>query len=288
MQFRAATLLILASALPAAAQARSGERVESLLAEGRFQEAAWAARAVGDTARADSILNRLRRILLASPEEATPLSVDSQGVSYTFRLTNGSGVEAIFKVDGSDIFCPQCGASREVAVYNVDRLLGVDLTPMTVPQQIVNGGETVPGSAMYYIRDATRPAEHGERKPDLLRFFDAVIGNSDRHGGNWLATPGGHVVAIDHNRAFDYAPLPRSKSCWETEVDSISRPGQLGAPFERYRTLPADSLAAAVDGVLDPTLARRFVAMRDTIVARIQARVRNPRHKLPLHACAPD
>ncbi len=285
MYLRAATLLVLGAALPLPASAQRVASADSLLAAGRYQEAAWAARAAGDTVRADSILRALRALLVAPPERANPLSLDSQGVSYTFRLTHPGGVESIFKVDGSDIFCRPCGANREVAAYRVDRLLGIDLTPMTVLQRIVAGGDTMAGSAMYFIRGATTPAERGERKPDLLRFFDAAIGNSDRHGGNWLVAPGGHAVAIDHNRAFDYSPARQPMSCWETEVDSIERPGALGPPFDRYRTLPDDSLEAAVAGLLEPRLARRFVAMRDSVVARIEARARDPRRALPLRDC---
>jgi hypothetical protein len=271
-------------ALPAAVRAQEPADVDALLERGRLQEAAWTARAAGDTARAETILRRLGEILRSAPREARPQSVDSQGVSYTYRLDHGNGVQSIFKVDGSDIFCRRCGADREVAAYAVDRLLGVDLTPMTVRTRIVDAsGDTLDGSAMYFVRGAASPKETGAGKPDLLRFFDAAIGNSDRHMSNWLVTPD-RVVAIDHNRAFQYHPDLRPKTCWETEIDSIARPAGLGAPLARYRILPDDSLAAAVS-MLEPGLAAEFVVMRERVIDRIDARIRDPDRRLPYTDC---
>lgn len=282
--------LLLAAVVDAAGQADPAgkpipTRVDSLLAEARLQEAAWAARALGDTARADAILATLDSVLRSPPLLAKPRDPETQGVSYTFRLHHEGGVSSIFKVDGSDLFCPSCGTGREVAVYRVDRLLGLDLTPMTVERAIVQDGDTLRGSAMYFVSGASRPTDVGAAKPDLLRFMDAVIGNSDRHGGNWLVRTDGSVAAIDHNRAFEYRPTTRPKTCWETEVDSIRAPGALGPAYDRYRTLPADSLAAAVEPYLDPGMVRTFVAMRERVVDRIERRIRNPRRQLPREDC---
>lgn len=288
---RAVLLAMLLAAGPAAAQAgpvsavHLPASVDSLLEQDLLQEAAWTARVLGDTARADAILARLDSILRSRPVSAKPLDVATQGVSYTFRLQYPGGVSAIFKVDGSDLFCPSCGAEREVAAYRIDRLLGFDLTPMTILRTIVTDGDTLAGSAMYFVRGARRPAELGAEKPDRLRFMDALLGNSDRHAANWLVLQDGSIVAIDHNRAFEYRPTTRPKTCWETEVDSIIDPAGLGAPLERYRRLPADSLAAAVAGLLTPEQVESFVAMRDRVVARIERRIAQPARSLPREDC---
>lgn len=287
---RAVALALLLAAGAADAQTgtplgAAASTVDSLLDGARLQEAAWAARAAGDTARAEVILARLDSILRSPPITAKPLDLASQGVSYTFRLTFQGGVAAIFKVDGSDLFCPSCGAGREVAAYRIDRLLGLDLTPMTVLRDIVVDGDTLTGSAMYFVHGATRPADVGADKPDILRFLDAVLGNSDRHGANWLLVGDGDVVAIDHNRAFEYRPTTRPKTCWETEVDSIGVPARLGPAFDRYRDLPADSLVAAVEGLLTPAQVDAFVAMRDRVVARIRMRAERPGTPIPREDC---
>jgi hypothetical protein len=280
--------LALAASGPAAAQGAPDPGngvVDDLLGRGLLQEAAWAAREAGDTARGADILARLDSILRSAPREARPVGIDSQGVSYTWRLDYGGGVEAIFKVEGSDIFCRSCGAHREVGAYRVDRLLGFDLTPMTVHARVVaSPRDTLVGSAMYFIHGASAPDVAGTEKHDALRLFDAVIGNSDRHKSNWLVIGDGRIVAIDHNRAFQYQPSATPKTCWETEVDSIARPRQLGPPLDRYRSLPADSVTAAFEGV-DPELARLFLDMRPHILSRIYARAREPDRSLPLHDC---
>lgn len=257
---------------------------DSLLDHGRLQEAAWALRAAGDTARADTVLARLRSILTAWPRAAAPLSMDSQGVSYTWQLSHGQGVASIFKVDGSDIFCPECGADREVAAYRVDRLLGFDLTPMTVFTRITDqDGDTLSGSTQYYVAGTETARDLGFPKSDALRLFDAIIGNSDRHQGNWLVM-GDRVAAIDHNRAFEYQPSTRPKTCWEAQVDSITEPGALGPPWRRYRSLSDDSIRSALAGV-DSALVSRFITMREEVVARVEARAVDPDRKLPLDDC---
>ena len=261
------------------------DRVDSLLALGRLQEAAWALREAGDTARADSVLDRLAVILRSRPERARPQPMDSQGVSYTWRLDHGHGVESIFKVEGSDIFCPECGADREVGAYRVDRLLGFDLAPMTVFARIADDrGDTLSGSAMYWVHDARSSREAGVSKPDALHLFDAIIGNSDRHRDNWLVVDG-RVVGIDHNRAFEYRPVTRPRSCWELQIDSITQPRGLGAPWQRYRAVTADSVRSALDGI-DNALIRRFLAMRDEIIARVEARAEDPDRAPPVEDCA--
>lgn len=257
--------------------------VDSLLERGRLQEAAWTLREAGDTARADEILDRLEAILTAWPVGASPAAMDSQGVSYTWRLQHEGGVRSIFKLEGSDIFCPECGVDREVASYRIDAILDLDLTPMTVFARITNPrGDTLFGSAQYFMVGAELP-EPGAAKPDDLRFFDAVVGNSDRHPENWLIVDG-RVVAIDHNRAFEYQPTTRPTTCWETEIDSIARPAELGRPWERYRTLPADSFRAAM-AEIDTALIGRFLEMRDEVIDRIQARIDAPDAELPLTDC---
>ncbi len=289
----AVSLVACAAALAAPAAAQSSPLhagptaadVEALVAGGRLQEAAWAARAAGDSARADALLARLDTVLRAAPRSTAPLGMDSQGVSYTFRLHHDAGIQSIFKVDGSDIFCPSCGAGREVAAYRIDRLLGMDLTPMTILREVVEDGDTLRGSAMYFVAGASEPAETGAEKPDRLRLFDAILGNSDRHDGNWLILADGIIVAIDHNRAIEYRPSTRPRTCWETEVDSIAMPARLGPAFDRYRTLPDDSLAAAVADVLEPALVEQFVAMRARVVDRIERRAAEPRRRLPHDDC---
>lgn len=284
-----ALLAAAALAIPAVAQqAESSDaaaRVDRLVEEARLQEAAWLALEAGDTARSRRITARLDSILRSAPRSARPLSMDSQGVSYTWRLDYGNGVHALFKVDGTDIFCRACGSEREVAAFRVDRLLGFQLTPHTVPHTIVVEDDTLAGSAMYFVRGARSPRDAGIDKPDRLRFFDAVLGNSDRHAGNWLILEGGRVVAIDHNRAFEYRPKTRPKTCWETEVDSLIAPGALGEPLRRYSALPAESLAATIDDLVEPELVRMFVAMRPRIVKRIEARAAQPGRDLGLTDC---
>jgi hypothetical protein len=149
------------------------------------------------------------------------------GLAETYRLTFAHGSQALFKVDGSDPECAVCSANREVAAYRIDALLGFDLTPMTILRSVqLPDGRVVDGSAMYLMRLPSLPGKTG-KKTDRLRFFDAVVGNSDRHPENWLILANGRQVAIDHDRTFQYQPAANAWTCWEEEIDRLGDIGKI-------------------------------------------------------------
>jgi hypothetical protein len=43
-----------------------------------------------------------------------------------------------------------------------------------------------------------------------MGIFDAVIGNLDRHRGNWLNSQSGRLYGIDHGYAFGDSPIGRA------------------------------------------------------------------------------
>lgn len=84
----------------------------------------------------------------------------------------------------------------ERAAYIVDKMLNLNLVPTTV-LRIHNGNVA---SAQRFIA-GTRP-EYSDVKPPKLNLFDFIIGNGDRHPGNWIITRD-KVWAIDNAYSFD-------------------------------------------------------------------------------------
>jgi hypothetical protein len=98
----------------------------------------------------------------------------------------------------------------ECAAYKLDRLLGFDSVPPTVPRKI----EGHWGTLQLWIEHAVTEAERSRsgHRPDriwswlmqhaMLRLFDELIGNDDRNPGNVLIDETWRLWFIDHTRAF--------------------------------------------------------------------------------------
>lgn len=96
----------------------------------------------------------------------------------------------------------------EIAAYEVDKLLGLDMVPPSVERQL--GGNS--GAAQLWVEGATpwnpdAPPDEAERsrwegQVVRMRMFDDLIGNSDRNAGNIIHDAAWDLILLDHSRAF--------------------------------------------------------------------------------------
>jgi hypothetical protein len=157
-----------------------------------------------------------------------------------------------------------------IAVYRIDRLLGLHLVPVSV-QRTWNGRR---GAFTWWVDDVMM--DEGGRlaknlsAPDarcwseqmrLLRLLDQLIDNSDRNLGNLLITTNWRAWAIDHTRAFRYAQTPRNPE----RLTGIDR-----TVFDRLQALDFPTLKRAVDGHISDADIRLLLARRDAIVAHFK------------------
>ena len=159
------------------------------------------------------------------------------GVSVTFKVTLEDGTSGNFKLDERNrIGRPE----HEVAAWEVAKQVGMeDMVPAAVIRVIDNpsppptfgdfivgmarrkgrpvwGGvdgdpskmrgsftEWMDGSPADRIVATVGAGIFGDSEHDVMRaaMFDFIIGNADRHGGNWVVDDG-KIRLIDHNRAF--------------------------------------------------------------------------------------
>jgi hypothetical protein len=98
----------------------------------------------------------------------------------------------------------------DIAAYELDRLLGLDMVPVTVARKV--GGEM--SAVQFWVEGSinARQMIEGKLVPEgwcpvepqynLMNVFDVLMHNTDRTQENLLLTRDWNVVLIDHSRAF--------------------------------------------------------------------------------------
>ena len=155
---------------------------------------------------------------------------------------------------------------HEIAAYRLDRLLGIDMVPVTVERTL--DGET--GALQFWI-EHTLSAAQVEREQlrlppwcslesqyGLMRAFDALTGNGTRRAENVvLGRADGLARLLDNAGAF-----PASRT-----LDArLARPPVGAELARRLRALDAAQLGAALSPWLDARLVRAILARRDALL----------------------
>jgi len=140
-------------------------------------------------------------------------------------VTFEDGTKAIFKTPMTSSYRNNVPTGtehlREVAAYEVAKIVGMgDMVPATVLRTMAFdsvpittvGMMKVKGvgslqtwvpkaeTASYYSKDSTR--FDGMRDRKRAATYDFMIGNLDRHTGNWMVREGGKLALIDHGLSF--------------------------------------------------------------------------------------
>ena len=151
----------------------------------------------------------------------------------------------------------------EIAAYEVDKLLKLDMVPPTVDRQL----EGTPGAAQLWVegifplKAEDSPAESHragwEKQLVQMSMFDNLIGNKDRNTMNVLRDAAWQLILIDQTRAFgpgtelphrltriDHGLWNRLDSLTRDQLASTLRAWldekQIGAILERRERMRAD------------------------------------------------
>lgn len=141
----------------------------------------------------------------------------------------------------------------EIAAYRLDRMIGLDMVPVTVERTI--DGEA--GSVMDWVEksvpemrrkaDGIEPADENilERQRERMRLFDVLICNIDRNATNLLVTPTDWKLhLIDHSRSFrtDSRPPENLRNALLPVADDL-RPALAALDLERLKARLGDLLS---------------------------------------------
>lgn len=186
--------------------------------EGKWEEAKSAPTATAhNQPHADLHKEALRTGEVTDVKKLGDTSTNNANVSHIITL--GDGSKAVFKPESGELK-EGIGTrknvkgryfAREAAASDVADLFGMkDMVPATVVRDVKGLGK---GSAQAFVPGAKPAAEldyeeQWDGKKDMARAaaLDYVIGNQDRHNGNWLikdaGTPNAKMILIDHGLSF--------------------------------------------------------------------------------------
>ena len=160
----------------------------------------------------------------------------------------------------------------ERAAYLLDRLLGLQMVPVTVLRNV----KAHKGAVVAWVEDAITEQERLRlklapedtrlliRQRAAMRLFDALVYNIDNNLGNQLWTrPDWRLHLIDHSRSFrQQSKLPESFA---------NRPVSLGPElYDVLRSLEGPQIEAALGEVLSPGEIKTLVARLELILEKIE------------------
>ena len=96
----------------------------------------------------------------------------------------------------------------EIAAYELDKLLKLDMVPPTVERQLQGnkGAAQLWVENVFGLKAGASPGEsnRADWEDQLVRMtmFDDLIGNRDRNQGNMLRDAAWNLILLDHSRAF--------------------------------------------------------------------------------------
>jgi len=157
----------------------------------------------------------------------------------------------------------------EIAAYQLDRLLQMDMVPPTVERTV--GGR--PSAVQLWVEGARMLKDIQAQKTPLpqtvawnrqiyrQRVFDDLTANIDDNAGNLLIDGAWNLIKIDHSRAFTgLMTMP-----FEKQRTRIDRPF-----FERLKALDRDTLRREIGALVEGGAVDALLSRRDTIVKQFE------------------
>ena len=178
--------------------------------------------------------------------------------------------KATFEAPGATEFNFQDSWKFNVAAYRVDRLIGLNMVPVTVARTWKSERaaftwwiDDVMMDEGKRLKDKMQPPNNAawNEQMQLVRVFDQLICNVDRNMGNLLIGSTWRVWAIDHTRAF------RTQTALKSAANITRCDRQV---FERLKQLNKDALKREIGEFVSDYQISGLLARRDAIVSLLE------------------
>jgi hypothetical protein len=190
------------------------------------------------------------------------------------RLTPGGPFESFaFKPIAPGLYDGhQESYKAEIAAYEIDKLLELNMVPPTVERTIDKNA----GAAIMWVKPTRSFKEMGgvpdappqhfasfNRQMVRAKMFDDLIGNLDPNLGNWLVDPAWNLVLIDHSRALTIRTMmPHALTRVDAEL------------WDRMKALTAKSLTPALEPWLERAEIGAIIDRRNRMAKEIDKLVK--------------
>lgn len=154
----------------------------------------------------------------------------------------------------------------EIAAYELDKMLGLDMVPPTVEKRLKGDR----GAAVMWCSPTKSFKDHGgvptpppahfaswNRQLAKAKMFDNLIGNMDPNLGNWLVDPAWNLILIDHTRAFT-----SDKMIVHKKTDRID-----GPLWDKMKALTVENLTPVLSPWMGKGEIKAVIQRRDAMAA---------------------
>lgn len=178
------------------------------------------------------------------------------------------------------------GWQYEIAAYEIDKLIGLNMIPPTVERQL----EGKAGSLQFWtetpLSDLERMSQGIEIPRDkledwskskyLMRAFDCLIGNEDRTQENIRYTADWRMILIDHSRSFRSSPKHSNNLMYgRNGIKEQKLFRVLPRSFvERLKELTLESVSRAVGPYLSNKEKHALLKRRDLLLEEIRIMIK--------------
>ena len=182
------------------------------------------------------------------------------------------------------------GWQYEIAAYRIDKLIGLDMVPVTVERGFKGqrGALSLRAEHKYsfltLVQQQIRIPDEGqgpvEKMKWLTRAWDSLIANEDRNQQNILFTEDWRTILIDHSRAFRSSGEFTKRLMFGVEGIKRGSDGRLllfvRLPrrfYERVKALTRGSIKAAVGDTLTGKEIGAILTRRDLLIKEIDTQI---------------
>jgi hypothetical protein len=253
------------------------ERVLDLVHYNRMQEMVWILSAANLPQEHDLLEAHLYCFLLSAQiGDVTQLegsSTESKHVYFTEL-----DMEAVFKPHQSNY---SASIGSEVGAYRLDRLLGLDIVPITIRRKLSPDGPD--GSLQYFVKNCVTGCKldpEKQKKSAELLLFDFFSKNIDRDPKNYLLHPQlNKIIAIDNgwalrgNNVFAKIKALFVDKRSEEEKNLIFPADTFPSPdlIERLRRLRPEHINTALSGVVNATGINKLIKRKEKLLRALDA-----------------